>query len=298
MKILGDAFEDGRIKIAGNFIYPGYVVMGNSNSAMIDCGLNILGPKYRASLRQLLSDEEKLGFLFLTHSHYDHLGAASYLKKNIKNLKVGGHEKIESLLAKESVRKRMADLSEIQRAFFPDLEDDDVSFTRLALDYTFGGGERIEIGDVCCEVFSAPGHTADSMAYFFPEIGALFPGESIGVPEGKDASGVQVEFLSSYYDYITTIQKLADLNPKIICMAHAWIFTDDDAKRFFDESLRATVAYRQMIERALDENDGDLNSAVEQIVRREYDEKGTIFQEKNAYIMNLTAQVRWVLENR
>ncbi|MCX7677594.1 MAG: MBL fold metallo-hydrolase [Spirochaetes bacterium] len=294
MKILGDVFEHDRIRIAGNFIYPGYVVMCGARNAMIDCGLNILGPRYLASLRSLLGSAENLSHLFLTHSHYDHLGAACYLRRKISSLRIGGHEKIESLLVKESVRRRMADLSEIQRAFFPDVESDDVSFEPLALDLKLFGGEQISLGDLHCDVYAAAGHTADSLAYFFPEIGALFAGESIGVPEGKDASGVQVEFLSSYDDYVKTIEQLAALEPKIVCMAHAWIFTDDDARRFFEDSLRATVTYRKMIETALDETNGDVDKAVELIARREYDEKGTIFQERNAYLMNLAAQVRLI----
>lgn len=294
MKILGDIFEHECVKIAGNFIYPGYVVKCGAHNAMIDSGLNILGPKYLQSLRMLVGEAEYLTHLFLTHSHYDHLGAACYLRRKISALKIGGHEKIESLLVKESVRRRMADLSEIQRAFFPDVEHDDVSFEPLALDYRFFGGEKIKIGNFVCEVYSAAGHTADSLAYFFPEIGALFPGESIGVPEGKDGAGVQVEFLSSYDDYMKTIETLAALEPKIICMAHAWIFTDDDAKRFFDDAIRATAVYRTMIESVLDETHGDVDKAVELIARREYDEKGTIFQERNAYVMNLSAQVRLI----
>lgn len=294
MKILGDRFDHERIKIAGNFIYPGYVVKCGTHNAMIDCGLNILGPLYMHSLCMLLGDVEKLTHCFLTHSHYDHLGAACYLRRKISAMKIGGHPKIETLLAKESVRKRMADLSEIQRAFFPDVKHDDVSIEPLALDYKFFGGEIIEIGDLVCRVFSAAGHTADSLAYFFPEIGALFPGEAIGVPEGKDGAEVQVEFLSSYDDYLKTIETLAALEPKIICMAHAWIFTDDDAKKFFDDSIRATTAYRTMIESVLNETHGDVDKAVELIARREYDEKRTIFQERNAYVMNLSAQVRLV----
>lgn len=297
MKVPGNAFELERIKVAGDWIYPGYVVRGNSAHAMIDCGLNILGPRYLFDLQSLPGIEGKLSYLLLTHSHYDHLGAACYLKRKIPGLGVGGHEKIEMLLSKESVRHTMASLSEIQRNFFPDVEDDDVSFDALQLDFRFQGGEKVDLGGIHCEVYGASGHTADSLAYYFPELRALFPGESIGVPEGRDASGVQVEFLSSYDEYLATIERLASLRPHIICMAHAWIFTGDDALKFFDDSIHATVAYRKMIESVLNETSGNVEKAVELIARREYDEKGTIFQERNAYVMNLTAQVKCIQRN-
>ncbi len=294
MKILGHQHHDENIFLAGNFIYPGYVVRGKEKSLMIDCGLNILGPRYLADIGKILGDPSALSMLFLTHSHYDHLGAAPYLKRKISSLELGGHEKIEALLKKETVLQRMGDLSEIQRMLFRDLEEDDTRLEPIVLAHSLKEGDTFDLGGLTCRVFSTPGHTADSMAYFFPETGVLFPGESIGVPQGKDGSGVQAEFLSSYDEYVASIKKMMDLEPRVIYMAHAWIFTGEDVRDFFRDSLEETERYRELIEGYLVSAGGDTELAVREMVRVEYDEKGTIFQERNAYMMNLAAQVNHI----
>jgi len=278
MKLLLDDYRDDRVAVAGNCIYPGYVVAGTERTLMIDCGLNILGPRYIKSLGDILGPGRILDYLFLTHSHYDHLGAAPCLKRRIPALRIGGHEKIEFLMAKESVIRRMTELGDIQRPLFPGLEDDDTSLGPIRLDLKLKDGDVIDLGGIRCEVYASPGHTADSLAYFFPDIRALFPGEAIGVPEGRDGAGVQVEFLSSVNEYVETIRRLRDLKPDKIFMAHAWVFTGEDARDFFSRSLEETGKYCALIERYLEGADGNVSKAVETMARVEYDEKGTIFQ--------------------
>jgi len=45
-------------------------------------------------------------------------------------------------------------------------------------------GDRFDLGGLTCEVYEVPGHTGDSLAFFIPEIKALFAGEACGIPEG------------------------------------------------------------------------------------------------------------------
>ena len=63
---------------------------------------------------------------------------------------------------------------------------------------------------------------------------------------------------------------------------------------FLRKSREATFAYRELIERFIREAGGDLELAIETMARKEYDEKGTIYQERNAYVTNLTAQVKHI----
>jgi glyoxylase-like metal-dependent hydrolase (beta-lactamase superfamily II) len=147
---------------------------------------------------------------------------------------------------------------------------------------------------VTCEVYEVPGHTGDSLAFYIPEIRALFPGEACGIPEGDKDAHVQVEFLSSYDDYLASLEKIIRLQPKLLCMGHMCVFTDDDAAEFLRRSLDATPRYRELIETYLDAANGDIDSAVQSMAKKEYDEKGTIAQPRESYLENLKAQVRQV----
>jgi len=54
------------------------------------------------------------------------------------------------------------------------------------------------------------------------------------------------------------------------------------------------MQYKKMIDEYLDQTHGDIEKATETIVRVEYDEKKAVYQERNAYIANLQAQVKAV----
>jgi glyoxylase-like metal-dependent hydrolase (beta-lactamase superfamily II) len=297
MKLLASGNFGEHISVAGNNGYPSYIVKGGKINLMVDAALSFLGPSYLKSVENILGSKDRLNMLFLTHSHYDHLGSAPYFKMKIQGLEVGGSARIEELLKKESVIERMNSLNDILRVFFADeAGSEDVRITGMSLEHHLKDGDSFDLGGITCLVLGAEGHTRDSMAYYIPETGVLFQGESAGVPLGLDGSGVQVEFLSSYNSYVKNIERYIDLRPKIVAMGHGWVFTDDDAKKFLDESLNATEKYRDMIEGRLDTVNGDIEKAVDIIARVEYDEKGNIYQERNAYLTNLRAQVRLIAE--
>jgi len=280
-----------RIHVAGPVSYPVYVIDGEK-PLMIDAGINLLGPVYFRDLEKILGDPQRLHYLLMTHSHYDHIGAMPYLKRNIPNLQPGGAERIEDLLRKQSVIDYMTNLSDIQRDMFSEeTGDEDVTIDFVNLDLKLAEGDTIDIGDYTCVTYEVPGHTRDSLAYYIPEENILFPGEAIGIPEGKDALDVQAEFLTSYSDYMNSIERMRQLQPETIAMGHGWIFTGDDVKVFFDTSVEATIRHRKCLEEYLDNADGDAEKALHEMIRVEYDEKGTIYQERNAYIANLRAQV-------
>ena len=69
-----------------NAWYPAYIVRGEKKSVMIDAEVNLLGPRYLSLIRDILEDAGLLHYLLLTHSHYDHIGYAHYLKRSIPGL--------------------------------------------------------------------------------------------------------------------------------------------------------------------------------------------------------------------
>ena len=282
----------------GMRLVPAYLFQGSKCNVLFDAGVSFAGPLYYHALNQIFGNSQSLDYLFITHSHWDHCGALSYLKRYIPNMKIGGHHTVSGLFQKDSVIRTI-------RLYNDMIQDDQhsayrrhVRFDGAGVDLPFKDGEIINLGDARCLVYETPGHTRDSVSYFIPEAEILISGEALGVPLGKDGEGVQVEFLNSYDDYLSSIQKLAALKPKILCMAHEWVFTDDDVMRYFEKSYSETIVYRKLIERYLDETNGDVAQAIEVMTRKEYDETGTIYQTRFAYVLNLTAQIAHVADKK
>jgi len=288
-----------RISVAGNAAYPGYIIKGSKKNLMVDAGVNMMGPLYLQCIENILGSTTDLDYLFVTHSHYDHLGSVPYLKRKIPDLILGGYPTINDLLKKESVLKTMRRLSEMQREIFKEIVgDEDVSIEPVNFDLELREGDEISLGDLTVQVYETPGHTRDSLSFYLPEIGALFPGEAIGVADWRKGEYAHSEFLTSYDDYVSSIEKLMSLEPKLIGTAHGWVFTDSDATEFIKKSHRAASDNRDMIERYLEEACWDREKTVELITLKEYDEKGDNFQERNAFIANLKAKVNCIYSMR
>jgi len=299
MKVRAEGDFGEFIAIAGNLLYPGYIVKGKQHRLMIDAGVNLMGPTYVASLDRILGDRNALDYVFATHSHYDHVGAIPYLKRKIPGLKTGASPRVGELMKKRSVLDLMNRLSvDAQKLFRDTAGDEDLSIEPLDFELSLKQGDRFDLGGVTCEVHEVPGHTRDSLAFFIPEARALFAGEACGCLEGEKDGQMQVEFLSSYDDYLSSLDKMIALRPRLIGMAHLWVFTDDDATDFLQRSREETPRYRELIECYLDAADGDVDRATTTMAQKEYDEKGTIAQPRNAYIENLKAQVRKIASMR
>jgi len=284
-----------RITALAGPAYPAYVIQGDSTTVMVDSGLNWLGPRYLAALEELLGETERVDYLLLTHSHYDHVGAASYLKRHLPDLRIAGHERLVELLQKPSALELMNRLSESHTELRGQVvSEEDLSLRALVMDEILKEGAEFDLGALTCKVYGTPGHTRDSLAFLFPEIGALFVGDACGVFEGGAERNVRVEFLSSYQGYLDSIARIAALGPDMLCLAHGWVFTDEDVTDFLDTTTAETARHRGLIERYLDAGEGDVERAIQELGRDEYDVMGGINQERAAYMTNLAAQVRHI----
>ena len=284
-----------RITAIPNAWYPAYIVRGEKKNLMIDAGVNLLGPRYIAFIKEILGNPENLHDLFLTHSHYDHAGAAYYLKQRIPGLMIGAHERLAGLLSKPSVLDMMNRLSANHVELLKyNTEGEDLSLHHFKIDIFLKHADEFDLGGLTCRVYETPGHTKDSLSFYFPEIKTLFPGEAAGVLQGETVSEVQVEFLSSYQDYIDSLKMMIALKPERICLAHGWVLTQKDAANFLESSLAETFRYRERIERYLDAAGGDVGQTIQDMAHAEYDVKGGILQERVSYVTNLSAQVKHI----
>ena len=301
MRIAAEGKINDHIFMSGHTIYPGYVIRGSRRSLMIEAGLNIIGPCYLKQTAAFLGGAENLDALAVTHGHYDHIGALPYLKRKLPALELLAHESTGKLLENEKITGVMNFLSDQTSRYFGgmDLEKaaaDEIRIGAVKLSDPLREGDAIDLGNCSCEVMSTPGHTRDHLSFFLREPGILFPGEALGnaIMEREDL--VKVEFLTSFRDYVKSIEKLMAIRPlvKVIALSHLYFYTGEDVPRLMDMALRDANAYRALIESYLDREGGDIERATATMVRVEYDEKKAVYQERNAYVTNLAAQVRAV----
>lgn len=289
--------------------YPVYVVEGENKNLIIDSGVSLLGPTYLAGLVDVFGEDGRPDYLFLTHSHYDHLGSTGYLKRHFPGLQVGAHERVAALVQKPSVLQTMnrLSLSHVVPASRGSKDDeaedgtvddggagDDTTIRPFEIDLLLKEGDEIDLGGLTCRVYETPGHTRDSLAFYFPEIEVLFPGDAAGVRPSVGGASVEVLFVASFEDYVQSIKRMIALEPRMICLAHNWVLTGADAAEFLERSLAETFRFRGLIERSLDAAAGDVEQAIEAVARVTYDGAGDLPQPRAAFMTNLVAQVKLV----
>jgi len=149
--------------------------------------------------------------VFLTHSHYDHLGGIPVLKKFFPDLKVYGHKNIEKVMesknALEIIRKfDKLDSEEIRK--YNKIGEFEFEVFNLDVAFDFSESKELMVDEVLA-IYS-PGHTKDTVAYYLNKYKALIMAESMGVPNYK-FSFVLPEFLTSYNLYVSSYNSLKEL---------------------------------------------------------------------------------------
>lgn len=268
-------------------------VCKNDPPIIFDPGVSAFGPLYYRTLLPVMQDKTDL-LILLTHSHFDHCGAAPYLLRKFPHARVGTSIRAAEVLQKESaidlIRRFNAEYEEKMAA---EIKGEDTSFPGIAVDMQLKEGERVELTNGhCFQVFETPGHTRDCLSYFFPDTGVLVAGEAAGVPEGDF---IHSTFLANFEDYVSSTEKLHTIEAEALCIAHVGILVGKrQISKYLTASRAAAEGYRSKIERYLEAFDGDKQKVVDTIVTEEYDSKQHHLLNRNPFITNLQAKINAV----
>lgn len=286
MKICAPSKIDNRIVMIGNIGLPAFL-MDTPKPVLFDAGMSVMGPSYAEDIEKTLGPRQP-DLLCITHSHYDHLGASSYLKHRFPKLKLAGHPLVGEVMKNPRAVATMKGLSDAIRLLIGSM-DQSTEFVPPEIDVALKEGDIIDPGGgLTIRVLGTPGHTRDSLTYYIDPIGAVIPGEALGVVQLD--GGICPEFLTDFNSYVASAQKIIAKDPLIILMPHGPSLTKDDAKEFLEGVIPAAYTWRDIILECLHESGMDINTASERLFIRLYD-PSIISQEKNAFRVNLRAKV-------
>jgi len=281
-------------------IADGFYVLGHSATPiflldgpaplLFDAGFTGLWHLYEKAIKNILGNRSP-AFLFLTHSHWDHVGTAAYLKEIWPEMKIAGSLKSSRILARKGAISQIKTLNqgalEVLRSWGV-REIYEGEFKPFTLDVVLEDGQRMEIKKgLTVEVIAVPGHTWDSTAYFIQERKILVAGEAAG------CDGV-CEFLVDHEAYGASIKLLAALDVETLCTAHNFVFTGPDVGTNMTRSIRQVGEYVGQVKRYLKEEKGDVNRVVARVKTAEWDPKPLPKQPLEAYLINTKTRVRTI----
>lgn len=281
-------------------IADGFYVLGHSASPvflldgpaplLFDAGFTGLWHLYEKAIKNVLGNRSP-AFLFLTHSHWDHVGTAAYLKEIWPEMKIAGSLESSKILARKGALSQIKTLNQgalgvlrswgVRKIY-------EGEFKPFTLDVVLEDGQRMEIEKgLTVEVIAVPGHTWDSTAYFIRERKILIAGEAAG------CDGI-CEFLVDHEAYGASIKLLATLDVEILCTAHNFVFTGPDVRTNMTRSIRQVGEYVVQVKQYLKEEKGDVDRVVTRVKSAEWDEKPLPKQPLEAYLINSKTRVRTI----
>lgn len=290
-KIVEDLYAIGDQRL------PAFLFVGEE-PILFDAGMDFMGPAYLGDLKKYLGDPNRLRYLLLTHSHFDHSGAAPYLKRKIPGLKIGASSKAAEIFQKASAVEFIRNLSRGAEKNFPSRVDpqEDSVFRPFNIDRILNDGDHLDLGrGETVQVLATPGHTRDALSFYLPHLKALVAGEAVGVY--NRAGEIQPEFLSSFEDYLASLQRLSRLEINILMMAHLHVLTGEEARGHIAKSLEATRSFRERIEDALSRFQGNQEKVVQEIFQEDYVQRKTSIQDQEPFRINLAAKVRAIAKS-
>jgi glyoxylase-like metal-dependent hydrolase (beta-lactamase superfamily II) len=117
-----------------------------------------------AILKAVRDQGLSLAYVLETHAHADHLSAADYIRRETGAQVVIG-----------------ARITEVQKAFIPRFEAEDVAADGRAFDRLVKDGEVLPLGELEIRVLHTPGHTPACVTYVVGD--AAFVGDTLFMPD-------------------------------------------------------------------------------------------------------------------
>jgi glyoxylase-like metal-dependent hydrolase (beta-lactamase superfamily II) len=157
-------------------------------------------------------------------------------------------------------------------------------------------GDVVELEDgLNVQVLATPGHTWDFLSYYVPEKKILVASESVGCALNLDY--ISTDSLTDFGVYLNSLKRLASLDVQILCQGHRYVYLDDDVERFLKRSIRAALEFKAMVEEYWVKENADLQRVFAKIKEVEYDPLPSPKQSEAAYLINLEARIKSVLNH-
>jgi len=228
-----------------------YLLKGN-DYMIIGGGVASIAPVLDKQLSKLELESEKVKYLVIPHSHFDHCGGVPYLAQKFPHLKTIASAYAAEILVKEKVidtityfNKRLIDLMGLQSEY----ERLNLQFNGIKVDQIVKENDIIDLGKgIKVHIIEAPGHTKCSIALYVPKLQALFPSDSIPLPSGSGDQPILLPSPQYSYDmFQKTVEKLADYEVKICAFEHQGVFVGEQSKQILLDGLSETIKYKNTI---------------------------------------------------
>ena len=268
-----------------------FLILGEGKTALVDCGMAYCAPNLISNIKKILN-KKMLNYILISHSHYDHIGAIAYLKKEWPNSRVLGAEYAKRILTRSNALKTIRSLS-MQAAKLYDADtiieyDDEM----LKVDDSICDGDILDLGGLSIKIIATQGHTKCSLS-FLVNNETLFPSESTGYM--SKSGKIYPAFITSYSEAIDSIHTCQKINPRFIISPHFGLINESDTLDYWENCILAVKETKEFILN-LSKQGYDENQILVQYEKMFRDEQSRLEQPINAFRLNAKNMIKNVLK--
>ena len=246
-----------------------FLIDDGTTTILVDSGFGFTGDAVAARIREVLGTRP-LDYIFLTHSHYDHVLGAAYVLHAYPNARVVAGEYAARIFAKDSAKAVMRDLDRKFAATcgvgdYPDRLD------ALRVDMAVADGDEIQAGDMKFIAVALPGHTKCSMGFYLPENRLLIGSETLGLYDGEEL--LFPCFLVGYQMALDSIARARALDVDTLLLPHFGLLNREKTAYYLDHAAPVATEVTEAIAAIL-RNGGAEEEVIAWVSERFY--RGTI----------------------
>jgi glyoxylase-like metal-dependent hydrolase (beta-lactamase superfamily II) len=207
-------------------------------------------PTLESQFREYRIDMDRVEYLLIGHTHFDHCGAVPYLKKRYPHIKVVASRGAAQVFGKEKAVRIVRGLNRqvMKNIGLPmEFAGTSLDFDGVHLAQDLKEGDLLDLGDgLQLRVFETPGHSICAMTVYEPERNWLFPSDSLHFPAGNGK-----EFMptvsESFSQYLNSLRKLENLKIRLCAWEHHGVMKNHDAENIVKKGINFTIHFKDQI---------------------------------------------------
>ncbi len=224
-----------------------FLIDDGKTSVLYDTGFGFTGYRIADNIQKALG-ARSLDYVFLSHSHYDHVLGAPYILRRYPETTVVAGAYAEKIFKKPTARAVMRDLDRKYAATCGVQEYDDL-VDELKVDIVVEDGDTVTCGNMTFTAVNLPGHTKCSVAFYLKENRLLLGSETLGVYFGNNT--YLPFYLVGFQMTLDSFAKARTLDIESILLPHYGLVNHDEAAVYLENSEKVTrdtaAIIRQMI---------------------------------------------------